>query len=90
MRKFQIVALVVASLLATAAWAAPVQNIDPNRHPNLAAAQLLSAQAWEKVGAAQVANKNKLEGHAQRAKELFEQANVELKLAAAASDKNRK
>jgi hypothetical protein len=90
MRKLNVAALVVASLVATVAGAQPVQNVDPNRHPNLAAAQRLSVQAWEKVSAAQAANKNKLDGHGQRAKELLEQVNVELRLAAAASDRNMK
>jgi hypothetical protein len=65
-----------------AALARPVTNISPQRHPNLAAAQQLSAQAWEKVEAAQAANEWDLGGHAKKAKELLDQVNVELKLAA--------
>ena len=62
--------------------ARPATNISPSRHPNLAAAQQLSAEAWDKVSAAQAANQWDLEGHAQRAKELLDQVNAELKLAA--------
>ena len=66
----------------------PVKNISPRRHPNLAAAQRLSAQAYEKVVAAQKANEWDLGGHAQKAKELLDQVNQELKQAAEASNEN--
>jgi hypothetical protein len=56
------------------------------RHPNLAAAQELCVQAWLKVEEAQKANKDELGGHAQRAKELLEQVNHELKQAAEFAD----
>jgi hypothetical protein len=75
--------LIVGMLVGgTVAMARPVTNISPQRHPNLAAAQQLSAQAWEKVEAAQVANEWDLGGHAKKAKELLDQVNAELKLAA--------
>jgi hypothetical protein len=73
-----------------AALARPVINISPQRHPNLAGAQQLSAQAWDKVAAAQVANEWDMNGHAQKAKELLDQVNVELKLAAEAANVNRR
>ena len=66
----------------------PAQNVSPRRHPNLAAAQKLSAQAYQKVVAAQQANEWDLGGHAQKAKELLDQANQELKQAAEASNAN--
>lgn len=66
----------------------PAQNVSPRRHPNLAAAQRLSAQAYDKVIAAQKANEWDLGGHAQKAKELLEQVNQELKQAAEASNEN--
>jgi hypothetical protein len=66
----------------------PVKNISPRKHPNLAAAQRLSAQAYDKVVAAQKANEWDLGGHAQKAKELLEQVNQELKQAAEASNEN--
>ena len=68
----------------------PVQNINPQHHPNLAAAQRLSQQAYEKVKAAQEANEWDMDGHAQKAKDLLEQANEQLKLAAEKANKNRK
>ena len=43
-------------------------------------------QAWLKVEEAQKANKDELGGHAQRAKELLEQVNHELKQAAEFAD----
>jgi len=73
--------------LATAAIAAkPVDNVSHARHPNIAAAQHLSTQAYEKIVAAQKANEFDLGGHAQKAKDLLEQANRELKEAAETSN----
>jgi hypothetical protein len=68
----------------------PVDNVSGKKHPNLAAAQRLSTQAYEKVTAAQQANEWDMNGHAAKAKELFEQVNNELKLAAEAANKNHK
>jgi len=64
----------------------PKQDISGRRHPNLAAAQRLSEQAWQKVVAAQEANEFDMQGHAQKAKELLDQVNRELKLAAEAAN----
>lgn len=60
------------------------------RHPNLAEAQELSRKAWEKILAAQKANEWDLQGHAQKAKELLDEVNNQLKLAAEAANRNRK
>ena len=68
--------------------AAPVENISPARHPYLAAAQRLSREAFEQISAAQSANRYDMEGHAEKAKHLLEQANAELKLAAEAANRN--
>jgi len=68
----------------------PVEDISGKRHPNLAAAQRLSREAWERITAAQKANEWDMEGHAAKAKELLDQVNQELKLAAEAANKNRK
>ena len=68
----------------------PVDNVSGKRHPNLAAAQRLSQQAWEKTKAAQEANEWDMNGHAAKAKELLDQVNAELKLAAEAANKNHK
>ena len=65
----------------------PAQNIDPARHPNLAAAQALIVQAYDKIGAAQKANDWDMAGHAAHAKQLLDQASEELKAAALAANK---
>ena len=66
----------------------PAENINPGRHPNLAAAQDLSRRAWQRVVDAQKANEWDMDGHAQKAKELLDQANNELKAAARAANRN--
>jgi hypothetical protein len=81
------IALGVVTLLGGAAVAQPPKlNINPNRHPNMAAAQNLSKQAWDKIVAAQSANDWDLSGHAQKAKELLEMVNIELSKAAEAAN----
>ena len=60
----------------------PVRDIAPGRHPNLAAAQDLCQRAWERILEAQRANEWDMRGHAQKAKDLLDQVNRELKLAA--------
>jgi hypothetical protein len=85
--------VLVLALLCTAvvyAQQKPVRNVSGMRHPNLAAAQRLSRQAYERIVAAQQANEWDMGGHAQKAKELLEQANRELKEAAEAANENRK
>jgi hypothetical protein len=59
------------------------------RWPNLAAAQRLSQQAFDKIIAAQRANEWDMGGHAQKAKELLEQVNRELKEAAETANHHR-
>ena len=77
------VLLATLALTATTAFAAPpAQNISGRRHPNLAAAQRLTDQAFQKISAAQQANEWDMDGHAAKAKELLDQANNELKQAA--------
>ena len=68
----------------------PAENINAKHHPNLAAAQRLSQQAYQKIVAAQQANEYDMDGHAQKAKELLEQANEQLRLAANWANKNHK
>lgn len=78
------------ALLATAAIAQqqPVRDISGKRHPNLARAQHQVDNAYQSVLAAQRANEFDLGGHAQKAKELLDQANAELKQAAEVSNAN--
>lgn len=66
----------------------PARNVNPHRHPHLAAAQRLAHQAWVKVNEAQQANEWDLGGHAAKAKELLDQASNELKQAAEVSNAN--
>jgi len=66
----------------------PKDNVSGRRHPNLAAAQRLSTQAYERITEAQKANEFDMNGHAQKAKELLEQVNKELKEAAEAANKD--
>ena len=77
-------------LTASAGAQKPEKDISAKHHPNLAAAQKLSRQAWEKVVAAQKANEWDMNGHAQKAKELLDQVNSELKLAAESANQNKK
>jgi hypothetical protein len=77
-------------LAGTLALAQPARNVSGARHPNLAAAQRLSQQAFEKLVAAQQANEWDLGGHAQKAKELLEQANREIKQAAETANHDRR
>jgi hypothetical protein len=60
----------------------PQRDVSRFRHPNIAAAQRLVDQAYAKIVAAQQANEWDMNGHAQKAKELLDQANYELKQAA--------
>ena len=76
-------AAAVATLAAGVVWAQePEQNVDPERHGNLAAAQRLVVEAFDRLSEAQEDNRYKLGGHAARAKDLLRQANDEIKLAA--------
>jgi hypothetical protein len=68
----------------------PAENISGKRHPNLAAAQRLCDQAFEKIQAAQQFNEWDMDGHESHAKELLDQASHELKQAAMAANKNHK
>jgi hypothetical protein len=73
----------IALLCATTLTAQrPAENVSPKRHPNIAAAQRFVEQAFNRITAAQEANEFDLGGHAAKAKELLDQVNRELKLAA--------
>jgi dethiobiotin synthetase len=91
----QVSKTVVGAVLAAALFGAgvvvaqkPVEDISGKKHPNLAAAQRLSQQAWEKLTTAQHANEWDMQGHAAKAKELLDEVNKELKLAAESANKN--
>ena len=91
MRKI-VFALIVSMLMlaGSAAFAdEPMRNVSQKRHPNLAAAQKFSQKAFDKIVAAQQANEWDMDGHAQKAKELLDQVNHELKEAAEAANRHR-
>lgn len=87
-RSIVLTALLSAGMLAGGfALAQPERDVNPGRHPNLAAAQRLIAQAYQRITDAQQANEWDMHGHAAKAKDLLDQANRELKMAA--EDANR-
>lgn len=89
MKQFTLTGIAALALMAGGEALAqrPVDNVSPGRHPNLAAAQRLSRQAWQRIMDAQKANEWDMQGHAQRAKDLLDQANNELKLAAQSANR---
>ena len=64
----------------------PVVNIDPKVHSNLYDAQRLVVQADQRIVAAQKINDEDMQGHAQKARDLLVQVNLELKAAAEAAN----
>ena len=87
--------LVFSSILALGSFAGgvmiaqgPADNVG-RRHPNLMEAQRLVTQAYDRIVAAQGANEWDMDGHAQKAKELLDQANREIKMAAEAANHHR-
>ncbi len=68
----------------------PVDNISAQKHPNLAAAQRFSQQAFERISAAQQANEFDMDGHAAKAKDLLQQANEQLRVAANYANRNHR
>lgn len=61
---------------------APHPDIDASKHPTLAAAQQHIAEAYGKIEDAQKYYKDELGGHANKAEQLLNEANSELKQAA--------
>ena len=83
--------LVLGGVLSLGLFASGVlvgQNVNPNRHPNLAAAQRFMEQAINKLDAAQSANEFDMHGHAAKAKDLLSQAFNETKQAAEAANRH--
>ncbi len=66
----------------------PERDISGRRHPNLAAAQRLIDQAYQRISDAQAANEWDMEGHAAKAKDLLDKASHELKEAAEESNEH--
>ncbi len=82
MKKLIVTVVSCLVLTAVALSARPVRNVSAARHPNIAAAQRLCQQAFDKITVAQQANEWDMQGHAKKAKELLDQASQELKEAA--------
>ncbi len=66
----------------------PAQNVSPVQHPNLAKAQSDLTLAFQKIVDAQKANEFDLGGHADKAKQLIQEASDHLKQAALAANQN--
>jgi hypothetical protein len=93
MVKTRIVASVIGLLLVLGVAAIaqrPEKDISAARHPNLAAAQDLSRRAWQRIVDAQKANEWDMDGHAQKAKDLLDEVNRELRIAATAANRNER
>ncbi len=69
---------------------APPVNTSAKKHPHLNAAQQALGNASNQITQAQQANEWDLGGHAKKAKELIDQADGEIKLAAEVSNENHK
>ena len=77
--------LVMCSVMASTSMMfaqGPAQNIDPNKHPHLAAAQTTIGQAYRQIETAQQGYHRHLGGHVEKAKQLLTQASQELQAAA--------
>ena len=87
--KASVVAALLGGLLiaSTALAQRPSENVNPGRHPNLAAAQRAIEQAFNRLTEAQRANEWDMKGHAEKAKKLLDEASEEIKLAAEASNR---
>ena len=84
--KLLLASVALALMMSVASASPPVDNVSSQKHPNLAAAQRLSTQAYEKIRVAQQANEWDMNGHAAKAKDLLDQVNRELKEAAEAAN----
>jgi len=73
----------------TVAQGPPEQDIDPQIHPALSAAQNLVAQSYRRLLEAQRANDWDMNGHAAKAEDLLVRASHEMKAAALAANRHR-
>jgi hypothetical protein len=86
MKRMLMLSIAGSMLLGGAAFA---KDKAMKGHPNLEAAAKDLHKAAEKVTAAQKANEYDMDGHAQKAKDLIDQAEGELKQAAEAATANK-
>jgi len=80
-----VIGILVVALLSLGAYAFS-QEVSSDRHPNLAAAQQLIQNAIDRISDAQKANKYDMKGHAEKAKQLLQDASHEIWLAAQAAN----
>ncbi|MBS1852427.1 MAG: hypothetical protein JST79_16090 [Acidobacteria bacterium] len=78
--------LLAATCALLYAASAPTVTVDSSRHGNLASAQQSIVAAWQSINTAQQENRNHLGGHAEKAKDLLNQANQEIQYAANSAD----
>jgi len=76
-------------LFAQEHFTRPADDINPKIHPNLAAAQKLTNQAFDKMVIAQGSNDFDMEGNALKAEGLLVQASQLMKAAAVAINKEK-
>ena len=89
MMKPRILVTLLGSLLVIGSAAvaqAPKTNVSGARHPNLAAAQRLSLNAYDKIIAAQKATEWDMAGHAQKAKDLLDPSEQRIETRGARSE----
>jgi len=84
-----ILSFVVIGLIYIGSGAVNAVNVDPARHRNLADAQKHIELALARLSEAQKVNAFDMQGHAEKAKALLEQAYVEIKLSAEAANVRR-
>ncbi len=92
MKNFLLIGTAACVISAAAIGVAqtPPDSVHASRHMNLAAAQQLIEQAFQKISDAQKANHSDLGEHALKAKQLLTEANHELGMAADVSNQNEK
>jgi hypothetical protein len=76
----------ILALCVVIAAQEPVVDIDKRVHPHLAAAQQHIVEANRYVATAQKDNRYDMKGHAEKARQLLNEANQELKAAAEAAN----
>jgi flagellar motility protein MotE (MotC chaperone) len=76
----------VLALCVVIAAQEPAVDIDKRVHPNLAAAQQHIVEANRYIATAQKDNRYDMKGHAEKARQLLNEANQELKAAAEAAN----
>jgi hypothetical protein len=84
-------AMLTALILCGATLAQePMIDISSRIHPNLAAAQRHVVEASHAVALAQKDNRYDMRGHAEKARQLLVEVNIELKAAAEAANQNHR